>query len=71
MADDSSHMVPYAVPARITFEGRNCFIYALIMGDEVLPGAVPMENMDLVIQSKLLQLSVNSERPNIPRGYVK
>src|SRR5437762_7908861 len=48
-ADGSSHTVPYAGPVRITFENRNCFVGALIMGDEVLLGAVPMEDMDLVL----------------------
>lgn len=70
-ADGGSHTVPYAGPVQVTFENRNCFAGALIMGDEVLLGAVPMEDMDLVVIPKLLNLSVNSESPNIPRGYVK
>ncbi len=44
---------------------------AIIMGDEVLLGAVPMEEMDLIVQPKLLKLSVNPESPNIPRGLAK
>jgi clan AA aspartic protease len=70
-ADGSSHTVPYGGPVKITFENRNCFVGALIMGDEVLLGAVPMEDMDLVILPKLLKLSVNPESPNVPRGHVK
>lgn len=70
-ADGSSHTVPYAGPVRVTFDGRNCFVGALIMGDEVLLGAVPMEDMDLVVHPKLLKLSVNPESPNIARGHVK
>ncbi len=70
-ADGSSHTVPYAGPVRITFENRNCFVGALIMGDEVLLGAVPMEDMDLVLLPKLLKLSINPDSPNIPRGLVK
>ncbi len=70
-ADGRSHTVPYAGPVRITFENRNCFVGALIMGDEVLLGAVPMEDMDLIVHPKLLKLSVNPESPNIPRGHVK
>ena len=70
-ADGSSHTVPYAGPVRITFEKRNCFVGALIMGNEVLLGAVPMEDMDLVINPKLLKLAVNPQSPNIPRGHVK
>ena len=70
-ADGSSHTVPYAGPVRVTFENRNCFVGALIMGDEVLLGAVPMEDMDLIVLPKLLKPGVNPESPNIPRGYVK
>lgn len=69
--DGRSHTVPYAGPVRITFENRNCFVGALIMGDEVLLGAVPMEDMDLIVHPKLLKLSVNPESPNIPRGHAK
>lgn len=70
-ADGSSHTVPYAGPVKVNFENRNCFVGALIMGDEVLLGAVPMEDMDLVVLPKLLKLSVNPESPNIPRGHAK
>jgi hypothetical protein len=65
------HTVPYAGPVRITFDGRNSFVGALIMGDEVLLGAVPMEDMDLVVHPKLLKLTVNPDSPNIPRGHAK
>lgn len=70
-ADGSSHTVPYAGPIKISFQNRNCFVGALIMGDEVLLGAVPMEDMDLIVHPKLLKLTVNPESPNIARGYVK
>ena|SRR5665213_2504629 len=70
-ADGSSHTVPYAGPLKVSFENRNCFVGTLIMGNEVLLGAVPMEDMDLIIQPKLLKLSVNPESPNIARGLVK
>jgi clan AA aspartic protease len=70
-ADGSSHIVPYAGPVKVTFGNRNCFVGALIMGDEVLLGAVPMEDMDLIVHPKLLKLAVNPDSPNIPRGHVK
>lgn len=70
-ADGSSHTVPYGGPVRVTFEGRNCFVGALIKGDEVLLGAVPMEDMDLVVQPQLLKLTANPLSPNIPRGHAK
>lgn len=70
-ADGTSHLVPYVGPVRINFENRNCFTGALVMGDEILLGAVPMEDMDLVVHPKLLKLTANPESPNIPRGHVK
>lgn len=71
LANGQSQAVPYVGPIRVTFENRNCFVGALVLGDEVLLGAVPMEDMDLVVQPKLLKLSVNPDSPNIARGHVK
>ncbi len=71
LADGTSHSVPYGGPVKISFDNRSCFVGTLIMGDEVLLGAVPMEDMDLVVQPKLLKLTVNPESPNIPRGHMK
>ena len=70
-ADGSSHTVPYTGPVQVNFENRNCFVGVLIMGDEVLLGAVPMEDMDLVVHPKLRKLTVNPDAPNMPRGHVK
>ena len=71
LAHESSQSVPYAGPVKISFDNRSCFVGTLIMGDEVLLGAVPMKDMDLVIQPKLLKLTVNPESPNIARGHMK
>jgi len=71
LADGNSQSVPYAGPVQVTFQNRNCFVGALIFGNEVLLGAVPMADMDLVIHPKLLELSVNPESLNVPRGYAK
>jgi clan AA aspartic protease len=71
MADGTTHWVPYAGPVQISFENRGCFVGALIMGDEVLLGAVPMEDMDLVVIPKTLKLSVNPAHPDAAHGYAK
>ncbi len=71
LADGSSKTVPYAGPVKVSFENRSCFVGTLIFGDEVLLGAMPMEDMDLVVQPKLLKLTVNPESPNIAKGHVK
>jgi hypothetical protein len=43
----------------------------MVLGDEVLLGAIPMEDMDLVLQPQLQRLSVNPENPNLPLSVAK
>jgi clan AA aspartic protease len=60
--------VPYVGPIRVEFDGRICFTGAMVMGDTVLLGAIPMEDMDLIVHPKLQKLSVHPERPNVAGG---
>lgn len=53
------------------FENRGCFTGALALGDEVLLGAVPMEDMDVLISSARQTLIVNPESPNIAISIAK
>ena len=71
LADGSSKLLPYVGPIKVEFENRTCFVGAMVLGDECLLGAIPMEDMDLVVIPKLFKLSVNPESPNIARGKVK
>src|SRR5688572_26090325 len=48
-ADGSRRVCPYVGPIEVRFGQRACFTGALVLGDEVLLGAVPMEDMDLVV----------------------
>ncbi|HTB30886.1 MAG TPA: clan AA aspartic protease [Bacteroidia bacterium] len=70
-ADGKKHNCPYVGPLQITFGNRSCYAGALVLGDSVLLGAIPMEDMDLVIHPLKRTLSVNPESPNIPAGIVK
>jgi clan AA aspartic protease len=70
-ADGKKRLVPYVGPVQIRFENRNCFTGALVLGDSVLLGAVPLEDMDLVINPRLQTITVNPESPNIPAAVVK
>ena len=40
---------PYVGPVRLDVAGRVCFVGALVFGDEVLLGAIPMEDLDLLV----------------------
>ena len=47
LADGSKKMVPYVGPIETRFKNRVAYVGAVVMGDEVLLGAIPMEDMDL------------------------
>jgi clan AA aspartic protease len=65
LADGSRRSVPYVGPIELRFKNRCGFTGALVMGERVLLGAIPMEDMDLVIVPKTGRLDVNPENPNI------
>ena len=60
--------VPYVGPVKVQFENRICFVGAMVMGDTPLLGAIPMEDMDLLIHPKLQKLTVYPDRPNVAGG---
>ncbi len=70
-ADERSHVVPYVGPVQIRFQNRTCFTGALVIGDSVLLGAVPMEDMDLVVSPSRQTITVNPQSPNMPSAVVK
>jgi hypothetical protein len=41
------------------------------LGDEVLLGAVPMEDMDVIVSPATRTVEVNPQSPNIPSSTVK
>jgi len=71
LADGGKKLVPYVGPIQIRFKNRVGFAGALVMGDQVLLGAIPMEDMDLVILPKERTLDVNPVSPNIGTSIVK
>ena len=70
-ADGKKHLVPYMGPITVKFENRGCFTGALVFGNEVLLGAVPMEDMDVLISPAKQALIVNPESPNIAMSIAK
>jgi clan AA aspartic protease len=71
LADGSHRSIPYMGPVEVRFANRRCFTGAMVLGDEVLLGAIPMEDMDLVLQPQLQQLTVNPANPNLPLSIAK
>ena len=71
LADGSSQSVPCVGPIEAHFENRNCYVGALVMGDEVLLGEVPMEDMDLIVSPAHQRVVINPDFPNFPHALVK
>jgi clan AA aspartic protease len=71
VADGTKKLVPYVGPIELRFKNRVGFAGALVMGDEVLLGAIPMEDMDLVIIPRTRTLEVNPISPNIGTSLAK
>ena len=67
IADGSIRQVPFVGPIRIDFENRFCFTGAFVLGNECLLGAVPMEEMDLVVHPAMQKVIPNPAHPNIPQ----
>lgn len=70
-ADGRSHDCPYVGPIQIKVAGRECFTGALILGNEILLGAVPMEDMDLWISPSRHAVIPNPASPEIPLSVAK
>jgi len=71
LADGSRKLVPYVGPIEIRFKNRVGFAGALVMGDQALLGAIPMEDMDLVIVPRTRAVDVNPDSPNIATSQAK
>jgi clan AA aspartic protease len=63
--------VPYVGPVEIRFKNRRCFTGAMVLGEETLLGAIPMEDMDLVVLPSRQTVDVNPANPNIPGSIAK
>ena len=71
LANGSKRLCPYVGPLYLRFEKRGCFTGALVLGDEVLLGAIAMEDMDLVVSPLARKLGPNPLNPNIPHALAK
>jgi clan AA aspartic protease len=71
LADGVPQEVDYVGPVRVRFANRQCLVGALVLGDETLLGAIPMEDMDLVINPARQSLGVNPANPNIAVSVAK
>jgi clan AA aspartic protease len=66
LADGSRKLVRYAGPIKVEMMGRDCVTAAVVMGDQVLLGAIPMQAMDVIVHPRSEQVVPNPESPNVP-----
>ena len=71
LADGSEKLVPYVGPIELQFKNRIGFCGALVMGDQALLGAIPREDMDLIIVPKTRTIDVNPLSPNTATSLAK
>jgi len=71
MADGSLVECGVVEPVSVRFENRRTTTTALVIGDEVLLGAIPMQDMDVLIDPRNERLIVPPERPNFALSKVK
>jgi clan AA aspartic protease len=71
LADGSKKKVPYVGPIEVRFKNRVAFVGAIVMGDQVLLGAIPMEDMDLVVIPHQRRVEVNPLNPNYAAALAK
>ena len=63
--------VPVVGPLEIRFANRRTSVDAMVIGNQVLLGSIPMEAMDVVINPRSQKLEVNPENPTMPKMIVK
>src|SRR3954469_20201612 len=61
IADGTRKLCSYVGPVHIKYANRQCLTGAMVIGEEVLLGAIPIEDMDLIIHPAKLALIANPD----------
>ena len=69
-ADGVEREVPYVGPIDVKFGNRGCMVGAFVLGNQVLMGSIPLEDMDLVLSPLDGTVKPNPRSPNIPSALV-
>lgn len=66
LADGSVHIIPYVGPIKVDWNGRISYTGAMVLGNQCLLGAIPMEDMDILVHPAKQVVIANPLHPNIP-----
>ncbi len=69
LADDSVKFVRKVGPVEIRFKERSGWCHALVMGNQVLVGVLPLETMNLIIVPKTQTLEYNPRQHCVPSVF--
>jgi clan AA aspartic protease len=73
LADGTAESYEFVGPVEVRFENRRSLCQAVVIpgATDVLLGAIPMEDMDVVIDMKTQKLIVPPDRPYLARAYAR
>ncbi|CAL8976211.1 hypothetical protein RHODGE_RHODGE_01796 [Rhodoplanes serenus] len=71
LTDGSRRLVSYVGPLLVTVANRKGLAGAMVLGTEILLGAIPMEDLDLVVVPGTRQVIPNPANPNIAVSIAK
>lgn len=73
LADESLIEVEVVGPVEVRFENRRTSVDAIVIpnSSEVLLGAIPMEDMDVLVDPRAQKLVVNPKHPYVATKYLK
>jgi clan AA aspartic protease len=71
MADGSTREVEIVAPVTVHFENRETTTTAMVIGDEVLLGAIPMQDLDVLIDPRNERVILPPDRPNFALSKAK
>jgi len=73
LADESEIEVEVVGPVEVRFENRRTSVDAIVIpnSNEVLLGAIPMEDMDVLVDPRQQKLVVNPKHPYVATKYLK
>ncbi|MFD2182619.1 hypothetical protein [Rhodoplanes azumiensis] len=71
LADGSRRRVPSVGPILVSVANRRGVAGAMVLGTEVLLGAIPMEDMDLVVVPATREVIPNPANPNLAVSIAK
>jgi len=73
LADETEIEVEVVGPVEVRFENRRTSVDAIVIpnSNEVLLGAIPMEDMDVLVDPREQKLVVNPKHPYVATKYLK